>query len=266
MKEFLKSLFSLKVALNFWGAVALFIAIVIGAYFALNSYTNHGKKITVPNIKKKNIKVAKKELMKQGLEIQVSDTLYLKNLPAGIVLEQIPSPGRVVKPGRVIYVVINAGHSAEKKIPDVIDNSSAREAKAILLAAGFKRVDIQYIAGEKDWLYGIKCNNKNLKTGDMVSIEARLILLVGDGKRDLGDSVTFIPSPYYYDQEDLINYNTGGSTGGYQGGQNNNTTTKTYTDEEVQAEVERNLDNEIEQLVREKQQRSTQVNPDGEPQ
>lgn len=265
MKEFLKSLFSWKVALNFWGAIALFIAILAGAYFALNTYTNHGEKITVPNIKKKNIKAAKKELMKQGLKILVSDTLYLKNLPAGIVLEQIPSPGRVVKPGRIIYVVVNAGRSAEKKIPDVIDNSSAREAKAKLLAEGFKRVDIQYIAGEKEWLYGIKCNNKSIKNGDMVSIEAHLILLVGDGKRDLGDSVTYIPSPYYYEPDDLYEINTGRSSGGGQS-QSSSSETRTYTDEEVQAEVERNLDNEIEQLVREKQQRSTQANPDGEPQ
>ncbi|MCQ2242983.1 MAG: PASTA domain-containing protein [Bacteroidaceae bacterium] len=264
MKEFLKDFFSKKVAMNFLAAILLLIAIIAGAFFALNPYTHHGEKIKVPNVKKKTIKAAKKELMKQGLIIQVSDTLYLKNLPADIVLEQIPSPGRVVKPGRIIYVVINAGHSAIKTLPDVIDNSSAREAKAILQAAGFKRIDIQYIAGEKEWLYGIKINNKNAKTGDKVSVEARLVLLVGDGKRDLGDSVTYIPSPYYYMEEDLYNNNTTRSNSGQSSSNSENTVT--YTEEEVQNEVQRNLDSEIEQLVREKQQKSVQSNPDGEPQ
>ena len=266
MKEFRKNFFSRKVALNFLAAILLLIAIFMGAFYALNPYTHHGEKIKVPNIKKKTIKAAKKDLMKQGLIIQVSDTLYLKNLPADIVLEQIPSPGRVVKPGRIIYVVINAGHSAIKVLPDVIDNSSAREAKAILQAAGFKRIDIQYIAGEKEWLYGIKINNKNAKTGDKVSVESRLVLLVGDGKRDLGDSVTYVSSPYYYEPEDLYNYANSGNRSYSGQGATSNDNARTYTEEEVQSEVQRNLDNEIEQLVREKQQKSSQANPDGEPQ
>lgn len=250
MKEFLKNFFSLKVALNFLAAILLLVALFLAAYFSLGRYTNHGEKIEVPNLKKKSIASVKRELSRLGLEMKVTDTLYLKNLPPNIIMEQMPAPGKNVKSGRIIYVVINAGHSPNKAIPDIVDNSSAREARAQLQALGFKRVEFQYIAGEKEWVYGIKCNGKAINNGDVVSVDAKIILLVGDGIRDLGDSVTVVPSPFYFDDEALMqaerNYSSGGSDGG------NSEDGSFYTQEQVEDVIEANVDAEIENMIREK--------------
>lgn len=249
MKEFFKSFFSLKVALNVLAAILLLLALVLTAYFSLGSYTNHGEKIEVPNLKKKSLSAAKHDLRKLGLDIQVTDTLYLKNLPADIVMEQMPAAGKKVKSGRIIYVVINAGHSPNKAIPDIVDNSSAREAKAQLQALGFKRVEFQYIAGEKEWVYGLKCNGKDVQKGDIVSVDSKLVIIVGDGIRDLGDSVTVIASPYYFDPDAMQQVNNYSGSGSGGGGSEDG---PSYSQEQIEQEIEASVDAEIENLLRQK--------------
>ncbi|MCF0192101.1 MAG: PASTA domain-containing protein [Prevotella sp.] len=254
MKEFIKSLFSLKVALNLLATIFALVALVAGTYMLLGAYTNHGEKIEVPNIKKRSLKSAKAELARLGMVMKVTDTLYLKNLPADIILEQMPAPGKLVKSGRVIYTVINAGHSPELPIPDIIENSSAREAMAIMQALGFKRLEYQYVDDEeKDWVVGLSCNGKSLKTGDIVSVEAKIYIRVGSGLY-LEENVTAVPSPFYFD-EDLDELNDYNSNRG--SGNNNSGTQNTYTEEQVEDELESSVDAELELLMRERQQKQT---------
>lgn len=116
----------------------------------------------------------------------------MKNLPPDCVLEQSPAPGEKVKSGHVIYVTINSAHSPVITIPDVIDNSSLREAMAKLTAMGFKLGSPQYISGEEDWVYGILVKGRHVVAGDKVSIDDVLIIQVGNGRRDAGDSVEMV--------------------------------------------------------------------------
>ena len=87
--------------------------------------------------------------------------------------------------------VINASSTPTLTIPDVIDNSSYREARTKLEAMGFKVGEPQYVNGEKDWVYGIKVKDKLVGNGQKVSIDALLIIQVGDGLRGLDDSVNY---------------------------------------------------------------------------
>lgn len=258
MKEFFKAFLSKKVGLNFLAIILVLVALLSVAYFSLNSYTNHGDKVEVPNVKKKTLKAAKHDLGKLGLEVLVTDTMYLKNLPADIVLEQIPAPGKTVKPGRVVYVVINAGHSPIRPIPEIVDNSSAREAKAQLQALGFKRVEIQYIAGEKDWVYGLKCDGKDVKNGLRLSVDSRLVLVVGDGARDFGEEVEVVESNFYFDPNWQGTYSTGGIGTRVGGGGVAGTSSDVYSDytqEQVEQEISSNIDADIQNLINEKRQR-----------
>ena len=77
-------------------------------------------------------------------------------------------------------------------VPDVADNSSLRQAEARILASGFKLNDIQYVPGEKDWVYGVKYRERMLAIGDKVPMGATLTLMVGDGNREVleGDSLS----------------------------------------------------------------------------
>ena len=39
----------------------------------------------------------------------------------------------------------------------------------------------EYVNGEKDWVYAVKVNGKNVTAGDRVPSDSRITLVVGDG-------------------------------------------------------------------------------------
>lgn len=63
---------------------------------------------------------------------------------------------------------------------------------AKLTAMGFKLGSPQYIPGEEDWVYGILVKGRHVVAGDKVSIDDVLIIQVGNGRRDAGDSVEMV--------------------------------------------------------------------------
>lgn len=183
-----------------WGNLAAMVLVVValclGIKFGLDLYTHHGEAIVIPNIVHKSYADAERILDDAGLEIEVTDTGYVRSLPPGCILAQSPDPGETVKAGHVVYVTINSDHSPMIAIPDVIDNSSLREAMAKLTAMGFKLGQPQFVAGEEDWVYGILAGGKHVVAGDRVSIDTPLVLLVGNGQLSEGDSIDYVePEP-----------------------------------------------------------------------
>lgn len=179
----LKNFFSFKNNRFFWlNIIAMIIVIVVavfGTLWELDLYTHHGESYVVPNVKNKNLDQAQLLLNQQFMQGIVIDSNYVKELPAGIVLDQAPAGGLRVKKGRTIYLTINTNEVPKIKIPDVIDNSSMRQAAAKLKAMGFKLTEPEMVAGEQDWVYGIKYRGRALKAGDKVPSEALLTLCIG---------------------------------------------------------------------------------------
>lgn len=182
---------------------AVIVILVLGTGVAMNIYTHHGESITVPDVKKHSYEASMKVLEDLGLEVVINDTGYVKNLPPGTILDQLPAPGTKVKSGRIIYLTVNATDSPTLVMPDIIDNCSLREAMARLTALGFKLGQTQFVPGEKDWVYGIVVNGKNVSAGDRISIESKLIIQAGNGQRDATDSIymTDIHDDYYEPEE-----------------------------------------------------------------
>ena len=191
----IKEFFSFKQNKFFWInliAMVIVVALVLfGVLKGLDIYTRHGEAVVVPNVKGMGVAEAEKMFRNQGLTCIVSDSSYVKNLPAGCILEHNPAAGQKVKEGRTIYLTINTLSTPLLVVPDVADNSSMRQAQARLLAAGFKlseRTDgvggadiAAHIAGEKDWVYGVKYKGRTLTNGEKVPVGATLTLIVGDG-------------------------------------------------------------------------------------
>ena len=187
-----------------WGnilAMALVVLIIIiGIKYALDIYTRHGEAIPVPNIRHKSQADAERLLQDQGLAMMVTDTGYVKTLPANYILEQIPVAGEKVKSGHVVYVIINSGNTPTITLPDIIDNSSLREAIAKLKAMGFKVGPPKYITGEKDWVYGVTVRGKNVATGDKIPVDATVTVLAGNGERGADDAINYVDPVYPQDE------------------------------------------------------------------
>ena len=188
----LKDFFSFKNNRAFWlnliAMPVVVIAVILGVLHWLDVYTHHGESIIVPNVNGLPVKEAQNEFSKKNLRVEIVDSNYVKGILAGAVLEQKPAAGSKVKIGRPIYLTINTGEAPKVTIPDIIDNSSFRQAEARLRALGFKLTEPEYIEGEKDWIYGVKYNGKELTSGEKIPREAVLTLCVGDDKLK-GDSI-----------------------------------------------------------------------------
>ncbi|EOA59724.1 hypothetical protein HMPREF1214_00973 [Bacteroides sp. HPS0048] len=194
----IKEFFSFKTNKYFWLNLIAMMAVVILLLFGvlkwLDVYTRHGEAVVVPDVKGMTVGEAEMLLRNHGLVCVVSDSNYVKNKPAGSILELNPSAGQKVKEGRTIYLTINTLDVPLRLVPDVADNSSVRQAQAKILAAGFKLSENELISGEKDWVYGVKYKGRQLNMGDKVPVGATLTLLVGDGETQVqdGDSLEIV--------------------------------------------------------------------------
>ena len=194
----IKKLLSPIIWLNILAMGIIVLLLSLGLKYGLDLYTHHGQTVEVPSIIHKSYIDAEDMLGQVHLDMVVSDTDYVKTLPHDCVLEQSPLPGEIVKPGRLVYVKINAPSIPKRPLPDVIDNSSLRDAQSKLTALGFQLGTPEYIPGEKEWVYGIKCQGQQLSVGQRVSVEDLLVIQVGDGRRDINEPVTYIDSNTYY--------------------------------------------------------------------
>lgn len=191
-----KEFFSFKNNRFFWlNLIAMVVVIVAAAWGTLqwlDSYTRHGEAVVVPDVKGMNLRIAENELDKQSLKSIVIDSSYVKGIAPGAILEQNPAGGSKVKSGRTVYLTVNADSAPKVAIPDVMDNSSLRQAEAKLRALGFKIAEPEYISGEKDWVYSIKYRGRDLKAGEKVPHEAVLTLTVGNGNETMPEDSALV--------------------------------------------------------------------------
>ncbi len=196
----IKEFFSFRSNRFFWVNLIAMVVVVIVAVFAvlkgIDIYTRHGEAVVVPDVKGLTVTDAEKVFGERGLLCVVSDSTYVRNKPAGTILDYNPPAGQKVKEGRTIYLTTNTLDIPLQLVPDVADNSSLRQAEARILASGFKLDEIEYMAGEKDWVYGVKYKERLLRIGEQVPMGATLTLMVGGGE-------DWVPDTLDVDEEEI---------------------------------------------------------------
>lgn len=184
----IKQLFSKLTSRYLWGnltAMALVVALLVFLTFkGLAIYSRHGVEVSVPQLKGLTASAAQAALEKAGLTCAVADSGYVPRQAPGTVLDQSIAAGMKVKPGREVSITLNAMSPPTIVMPDLVDNSSLREAQSRLEAMGFKLTPPEYINGEKEWVYGVKAEGHSVAAGARVSVTARLTLVVGNGMTD----------------------------------------------------------------------------------
>ncbi len=183
---FKKKLFSPVVYWNLIAMVLVGIALCIGLWMWMTGYTMHGESVEVPEVKGMMLSDAEYELEKLELLAVVVDSAYVRQQPAGIVLEQTPGVGNRVKSGREIYLTINQKQTPTNTIPDIAGNCSRREAEARLRSLGFKIGPIEFVPGDPDWVIALKVNGREVYTGERVPCDAPIVIVVGNS--DIGNT------------------------------------------------------------------------------
>lgn len=192
MKHFLNKFASWHLWLNLLGMVVVVVLLMVGVKWWLLHYTHHGESIEVPDLFGMDYHKATEQVEELGLRIMVNDSTYIKDKPAGCVVVQSPAKGMCVKTGRTIYVTINSLTIPRVRIPDLAGNSSYRQALATLQALEFRVLPPKLVDGDKDWVYGLQCEGRDLHVGDLVARESAITLIIGNGASE---------DEYFFDDE-----------------------------------------------------------------
>ena len=175
-----------KLRLLFINLIAM-AAVVVAAVFItfrwMDSYTEHGIAVKVPDITGLPEQEAVAVLADHQLVGVTSDHVFVKGVPAGEITAQRPAAAAKVKRGRKIYLTVSSGNQPMIAIPDIIDNCSLREAESRLRAAGFKLTPHDTISGDLDWVYGIRYSDRELQNYEQVPEGAELTIVVGGGDK-----------------------------------------------------------------------------------
>ncbi|MBL7965042.1 MAG: PASTA domain-containing protein [Flavobacteriales bacterium] len=119
-------------------ALALF-----GGWRWLKSYTLHDHHVRVPDLKGLSTAEASDLLEQRGLVLEVIDSVHNDDARKGTVVIQDPDGGREVKPGRRIYVTMNATQPKMLNMPSLV-NLSKRQAISTLEILGLKVKEMRY--------------------------------------------------------------------------------------------------------------------------
>ncbi len=187
--QFLKTRF-------FWINILVIFTVIIMSiglvYKWLDSYTDHGNSVSVPDLKGMNIQKVNDFLRTKNLSFKIADSsVYLLDQKPGTIVEQDPQPDEKVKQGRTIYLTITRSSAPMVKVPALKD-VSLRQAEAILAASGL-RMGEQIFKPDlaKNAVLSMMINGRDLKAGTDVPKGSAIDLIVGDG---LGNTIVTVPS------------------------------------------------------------------------
>lgn len=171
-------------------AAATLAALLVGAMLFLNTVTQHGKTIEVPDLTYVSAGQAASIAKSAGLRVEVIDSIYIRRMGKGEVYSQNPKAGSRVKKGRRILLTINAVSPKMVSVPDLV-GLSMRQAKAELNSKGL-------VIGKLVYIDDIATNNvirqihkgRTVKPGKQVETGSEIDLEVG---LNPSDNQTYVP-------------------------------------------------------------------------
>lgn len=156
-------------------------------YIWLNIFTKHGESDTVPQVENMSFTNAINILHDKGFRTDIRDSVYKDGIAPGFVVEQFPKPGSKVKPGRKIFLYINAVTPRELVIDadseggEALKGYSLRQGLAKLEELGFKNVNIVKVPGDNDRIIRLMTNGKTISKMEKVPVNALITMEVYNG-------------------------------------------------------------------------------------
>lgn len=178
--------FKFIISKAFWTQVllAIIVTIILGFLVIkmLDSRTNHGESIEVPDLSKLQLDEVDEILNERHLNRVVLDSAnYNPDYPKFSVIEQTPEAGKMVKEDRKIYLKLNPSSFPKVEIPNMI-RSTSRQVIPMLSSMGFEVGDITYKPDiAKDAVLELRANGKKIEPGDMIMKTTKIDLVLGDG-------------------------------------------------------------------------------------
>lgn len=159
--------------------------LAFGAFFIffqlLGWITQHGKYVTVPDVRGKNFEDARTLLEAQGFEVEVQDSVYIDTLKKLSIIKQAPLPNELVKVNRTIYLTVNRMQAPLVTVPNFV-GQTFRSVEMQLRTLGFKLGDTTF---KPDFAVGSvleqSINGVALKPGTPIPMGSKIDLVLGGG-------------------------------------------------------------------------------------
>ncbi len=147
MKGFFSFLRSKQFFIHF-GLAAITIIITLWILVKmLNSYTQHGISVEVPDFKGKTIAELNGFIEGKDVRYLIIDSIYAPKEKPGMVIRQDPETKTQVKRNRIVYLYVTGLLPPQMLMPKLIDRSE-RQAILMLESYGFKIGKITQVAGD----------------------------------------------------------------------------------------------------------------------
>ena len=143
MKAFWNWLKKHTIAYNIVVIALVFLGLAVVSFIVMALGTRHSARRTVPDFVGLKMNDAEYFAGRRDLQIIINDSLHVSAYPGGVILDQLPKGGVVVKPGRKIYVTINSSRQRMVVVPYVAGRS-LRQAKNMLETAGLTIDHLEY--------------------------------------------------------------------------------------------------------------------------
>jgi beta-lactam-binding protein with PASTA domain len=190
MKNFLNFLKSKVFFIQIGIALVVLLVFVFVVLRWLNSSTNHGEFIVVPDLAKLTVTEMRDVVDEASLRFEVLDSAnYNPDYPRFSVIEQNPPAGNKVKENRKVYVTVNPSGYKKVSVPKIIQ-VTRRNATAKLRAIGLDVQRVTYIDEfGKDMVYRIKYKGKYIEEGYKLPKTSKIELICGNGNESASNQV-----------------------------------------------------------------------------
>ena len=125
-----------KIGFHLLLAIGITIFLIVLAMIFLRIYTRHGQEVEMPDFIGKDSKILIQNTSSADFIMVISDYVYDKSQPEGIVLKQNPQAKELVKKGRKVYLTIASSIPPKVKIENMRDiikpKTGARNMKIII--------------------------------------------------------------------------------------------------------------------------------------
>ncbi len=182
MRNFFNFLKSKVFLIQLGLALLVSVLLVFLALRWLNSNTNHGEFVEVPDFSKMSVPDMRKSVETAALRYEVLDSAnFNPDYPRFSIIEQNPPAGNKVKENRKIYFTVNPSGYKKVSVPKIIQVTQ-RNATSMLRAVGLDVQRVSYIDQlGKDMVYYIKYKGKQIKPGDKLPKTSKIELVCGNG-------------------------------------------------------------------------------------
>lgn len=190
MKEFFTYLRSKIFFKNLGLAFGIAIGLLIALLLFLRIYTHHKRSIVVPDFSDLPVEIASEQIADRKLRSEIFDSVFVPDRERGVVIDQHPRAGSMVKKNRKVYLTINANSPEKLVMPDLV-GITLREAKTKISVAGLKLGKLRY---RYDMAKNVVLEQENqgneIFPGDTILMGSSIDLVLGKG---LSDEKTSVP-------------------------------------------------------------------------